>query len=259
MHPIDAARYGGPSSHWVQIEAPCAMPEGYAFTATHNEQSFSVTVPKGGVQPGQVISVPFGANHATEGTPFLNKSAREHDVGSWKDGLFDCCRFGPCHPSFLHALFCPQILMAQVLTRLKMNWLGDRAPEHEWTRTFWRVLVIVGFYAAWNLLSPAFDDDDDTSFSHNVMYRSVDWTFAIYTLFVLSKLRRQVRLLFDIPIQYRVLGQWEDCCLSFWCGLCVVSQVARQTCEYEEQQAACWSPTGLQSPSILDATSVLTV
>ena len=194
----------------------------------------------------------------SEGTPFiLGHTLREGQFGSWKDGLFDCCRNGLCHPSLVCAFFCPQILMAQVLTRLKMNWLGDRAPEHEWKSTFRTMLWILGAYWILTmLLSPS--KSAEASFLQSVLYRLLGWALTIYTLVVLTKVRRQVRLLFDIPIQSRLLGQGEDVCLSFWCGCCVVSQLARQTCDYDEEKAAWWSSTGLQSSS-LGPTSVLTV
>jgi hypothetical protein len=172
--------------------------------------------------------------------------------------LLDCCRYGPCHPSLLHALLCPQILMAQVLTRLKMNWCGDRAPEYEWKRTFRKVVVIVGLYWGMTILLSPYHGKEEAPFLQTMLYRMVGWAFTIYTLFVLTKLRQQVRLMFDIPVRIWCFGPWEDLCLSFWCGLCVVSQVARQTCEYEEQRAACWSSTGLMSSS-RESTTVMTV
>jgi hypothetical protein len=56
--------------------------------------------------------------------------------------------FGPWHPSFLNACCFPQILTAQVLTRLKFSWLGDPALSNDkvWKSTFKIALVILVAY-----------------------------------------------------------------------------------------------------------------
>lgn len=61
----------------------------------------------------------------SETTPLFTSINQQHNNQQWKDGLFDCFRYGYCHVTIWNALCCPQILMAQVLTRLNMTWLGD--------------------------------------------------------------------------------------------------------------------------------------
>jgi Cys-rich protein (TIGR01571 family) len=186
----------------------------------------------------------------TEGTPFiLNNAIRESNVGAWKDGLFDCCRLGPCHPTLLHSVFCPQILMAQGLTRLKLNWLGERAPDHEWKRTFVNVCWIVAFYWILTTLLSPYNGNEAAPWFQWTFYRLIGWAFTIYTWVVLTRLRRSVRLVFEIPVRYKYLGQLEDFCIAFWCGCCAVSQMARQTCDYDEHSGACFSVTGVASSS----------
>jgi len=229
--------------------------------------------PPGGVQKGQSFTVPFPftGDFRSEVTPFiLNSSATasgapfqqyQHHQGQWKDDLWDCFRYGPCHQTVWNAICCPQLLMAQVLTRLKLNWLAEEAPDHEWKRTFGRVFLIVCLY--WGLTtltappsSTLLQDPetggiirippDSAPFFQLVIYHAVTWSFGLYTLLILTKLRRAVRALYEIPMQYYPqAGPLEDCCLSFWCGCCVVAQMARQTADYEEQSAACCSPNGL--------------
>ncbi|KAL7571415.1 hypothetical protein ACA910_007720 [Epithemia clementina (nom. ined.)] len=68
----------------------------------------------------------------TEVTPLfwggrIQMVQREH--GQWKDGLFDCFRFGVFHASVWNALCCPTILMAQVLTRLDLNWMAGKQSD----------------------------------------------------------------------------------------------------------------------------------
>lgn len=227
--------------------------------------------PPGGVREGQTFTVqyPSSADFRSEVTPFILNSAVAADAtlsGRWKDELFDCFRFGPCHVTVWNSVCCPQLLMAQVLTRLKMNWRGEQAPDHEWKRTFGRVFCLVCLY--WILTtvlappSPVIWQDPATgklirlptepvTTLQYICYHLVSWSFAFYTLVVLTKLRRQIRLRYEIPLQYpAAAGHMEDCCIAFWCGCCAVSQMARQTCDYDEQPAACCSPNGLGAPRL---------
>lgn len=163
---------------FVKVQAPADLPQGYVFEAIYDGQTFSVTVPKGGVVKGEQFDAPFvphppphladslcysdsigeNASNTFNGQPSAfassitmtnntmnNNTAAMNDVpviGHWKDGLCDCCRHGPFHPSFLLGFFCYPVLIAQVMTRLKLNWLGEPAPLHEWKRTFRRVVII---------------------------------------------------------------------------------------------------------------------
>ena len=196
-----------------------------------------------------------------------DESATRTPLGKWKDSLFACTRFGYFHPSLCNAIFCPQLLMAQVLTRLRMNWRGqENAPETEWRRTYRRVLLVVSLY--WGLSAllapppPLLLPDTATGDIlvtppvqqqpplHQFLYRLVFWSFAMYTTVVLARLRRVVRRQsgispFRVPAFWRVGASLEDLCLSFWCGCCTVAQVARQTCEYERERASCCSNNGL--------------
>lgn len=204
----------------------------------------------------------------SEVTPFILNSdsgaealqQQQQQQGRWKDELWDCFRFGPCHATVWNGLCCPQILMAQVLTRMKMNWLGEEAPDHEYKRTFGRVFLIVALYwLVTTLLAPpssTFIQDPETGefmripapdvpVLQMVLYHLVSWSFGLYTLVILTKLRRMVRQRYEIPLTYPLFGSMEDCCLAFWCGCCSVSQMARHTCDYEQKSASFCSPDGL--------------
>jgi Cys-rich protein (TIGR01571 family) len=150
--------------------------------------------------------------------------------------------------------------MAQILTRFKMNWLGDWVTGNEWRRTFARVVALVCIY--WvltiNLAPPdavLYKDAETGELDIKpgkpapplqlLLFHTVSLSFGLYTLVVLTKLRRMIRRRYEIPPTYLGSGDVEDCCISFWCGCCSVAQMARQTCDYEHQSAACCSPTGL--------------
>ena len=229
----------------VQVTAPCDMQAGYRFMATSDQAdqaSFSVTVPPGGVKEGQVFSVPYCHDTtATEVTPFFlhGTVARPPPLGEWNDSLWDCLAWGPGHPSFLNAFCCPQILMAQILTRYQRNWWGSPAPLAQRRRTFAIVASFVKVYWVITLTcSSAPWEDQPLRF---VLLQVVSWSMALYTLFVLTRLRGIIRRHHAIPEAF--VGQ--DFCLSFWCGWCSVAQMARQSGDYEHQAAVCCSPTGL--------------
>jgi hypothetical protein len=78
----------------MQVTAPATLPEGYEFDASIGERSVRVTVPAGGVEKGQVFSVPL-----PEKVESLITGSVSIPVGHWRDGLFDIFHYGACHPS----------------------------------------------------------------------------------------------------------------------------------------------------------------
>lgn len=80
----------------VEVTAPSDLPEGYVFEAVANGESIQVTVPPGGVKGGQVFRTPC--------VPLAGGGGAVRSImGMWKDGIYDCCRFGCCHPSLCMA------------------------------------------------------------------------------------------------------------------------------------------------------------
>lgn len=137
----------------IEVVAPCSMEAGFTLVVTHGDRSFPVTVPEGGVQENQVFKVPYWRSERflllngnsfysnsdrslvkapAENTPLFlggNMVAPNLTDSRWKDGLFHCCSLGVLHPSLWNAFCCPTILMAQVLTRLNMDWFGSQDKE----------------------------------------------------------------------------------------------------------------------------------
>lgn len=242
----------------VEIVAPTSLREGYTVDAVYNGIPFKATVPPGGVEKGQTFVVPFSPDMMTE-TPVPNEftglsSGDDAPLYQWKDGICDCCRLGVVHPSFLNACCCPQILMAQVLTRMRMNWLGTPSVEGEWKKTFQRVLTIVVVYFTLSTIfaPPAPDFTVDGKIIQNsppapvwlvIVSNLINGAFGLYTVIVLMKLRKAVRTRYHIPEQN--CPGMEDFCCSFWCTCCTVAQLARHTANYEDRRAIYCSKTGL--------------
>lgn len=216
--------------------------------------------------------------------------------GGWSTSLWDCFRHGPCHPVLCNSTFCPLILAAQVMTRLQLNPLGEPSPSYR--RTFVvMLLVVIAYWALSIWLAPPnplngddyFTEDWDAAAASGRRRVAVSWwrtgsynglyvAFAVYTWYVLTRLRAVVRLRYQIPARSAsVPGCVEDACVSFWCGCCSVAQLARQTTasyddEAESAAAACCTPTGLRiaggdaskdastiRPTRIAATTIMTV
>ena len=92
---IDPSLEGVPM---VDVVAPADLPGGYHFEAEIEGRRFLETVPKGGVQKGETFSCYMRD---------LEKVGSDIPVGRWRDGLFDCFKFGCCHGVICNALFCP--------------------------------------------------------------------------------------------------------------------------------------------------------
>lgn len=261
----------------VQVVAPATLNEGQTFNAVYEGVTFAVVVPGGGVVKGQRFIVPFNppadakvakSSGAGPYSPFNDHAP----TGRWRDRLCDCMNHGLCHPHFINALFCKEILMSQVLTRMKMTFFGVRADGEEWKFTFRNVVIlVVVFYGVMGLTttSPTFttttiDADDDGSLNdgrhiHKIevhedplsaidsfryrVNRNVSIIFFVWTVVVLTRLRRAVRERYAIP-EERCSG-CEDVCCSFWCTMCTVAQVARHTSDYDEEQAMFCNDTGV--------------
>jgi Cys-rich protein (TIGR01571 family) len=173
------------------------------------------------------LIVPFNPN-ASNGTP-----------NAWKDGLLACTRYGIFHPSFLCAWCCPLILLGQVMTRLKMDWSGhvSRKPD-EWKKTF-RTLLLIGIFKYL-----IFEDPD------HPLHAAFMILYMLYLTFLLIRVRKYIRNRDGISEDYGC-GKYEDCCIAYFLPCCTVSQLARQTANYDIEIGYYMTQDGL-APSSSD-------
>ena len=78
---------------------------------------------------------------------------------------------------------------------------------------------------------------------HQFLYILLSLPMSIYGILVVMKLRAAVRAKYGIPTG--MLGSAEDFCYVFWCNCCVLTQLARQTADYDIEQPSCCSSNGL--------------
>lgn len=209
----------------------------------------------------------------SEGTPLLEVPSGNADnagEGRWKDGLCSCFRFGLCHTSLLSACCIPQLLMAQVLNRVSLDYLGrpiTNTSAESKTRTFRIILgILIAYFVFYLLLAcpPAMvemkdNDIDDANMDlgevasitdtcpawQRGLNQLVSCAMFVYTVVVMTRLRKTVRNRYHIPTNYDT--NMEDCCYATWCGCCTVSQLARQTADYDVFAAHCCSTNGLSA------------
>jgi Cys-rich protein (TIGR01571 family) len=152
----------------------------------------------------------------------------------------------------------PQLLNAQVMTRLKLNWLGLVGPEEERKHTYRNAVIVVLLYFflsnIFSIPSPTIETDEN----RNVIVTSpppspilvainnvVNILFTAYTIIAMMRARKYIRQKYRIPETY--CHGCEDVCCAFWCGCCTVSQMARHTADYSTQNAEWCSTDGLQA------------
>jgi len=222
----------------VEVTAPATLKAGYIFKASYNGILFDVVVPTGGVVEGQNLVVPFDPKATEYGTAEV--------IGYWKDDLCACTRYGLCHPSIINACLIPLVLLGQVMTRLKLDWSAKPAPAGEWMKTFKIMAYITIIYTVlYIFLSPATPDDPAPLFS------CISFAYGVFTLVVVTRTRRIVREQNEIP-ETRCVG-CEDFCCAFWCGCCTVSQLARQTADYDVEDACFFTNDGLPPKELAPA------
>ena len=192
-------------------------------------------------------------------SPLLSSPYRR-DSESWKESLFDCFRYGYFHPALWNAICCPHLLLGQLLVRMKLTVLANRSSRRDrQSRRIIRIcitlLIMMTIYDvlfAPPLLVMEFNSSDERyrpAFSkeyplwHQLIYLLLSLPMSFYAIWIVIQLRTAMRHRYHIPTG--VLGDAEDCLHVSLCNCCVLSQMARQTANYERERASCCSATGL--------------
>ena len=151
--------------------------------------------------------------------------------------------------------------MAQVATRMKLNWLGSPAEGDLWRNTFKIVVsIVVLYYVISGILAPFKPDYEydektgemvqvgpDAPLWVTVINNIIGMSFGVYSLIVMIKVRRSVRQRYEIEAE-TCCGNAEDCCCVFFCNCCTVAQMARHTADYDQRRALCCTNTGMPDP-----------
>ena len=138
---------------------------------------------------------------------------------------------------------------------MKMTWNGEPSlASEEYKKTFKIVLIIFfcnfavdSFFACETELPVADDEGRVTMVKNNncsvfssTFASMVSSAFAIYTCIVLIKLRMAIREKYSIPGDC-----WTDVLSVMCCSFCSNVQMAFQTADYDNEESACLTTTGL--------------
>ncbi|KAG7337558.1 PLAC8 family domain containing protein [Nitzschia inconspicua] len=292
----------------VEGNGPASLSEGVVFWATitrgndatdckkPTRSSFPVRVPIGGVESGQTWLVPIMTEHDEGFTDDIgdfehNEQVQQQTVqyGQWRDGLCSCFRHGLCHPHIWNAWLCPQILLGQLLVRMKMTWIihnpfqkisntdnsvgsasdgnnnNNNNPNSQTTASsiqsvFRKIMVLAVLLSLYDatMSPPLFDlqmEEDTGEFTivqgigfpvwHQILYLLLSLPMTVWGIVVVVRLRAAIRHKHNIPPGR--LGQCEDFLCVCCCNCCVMSQMARQTADYDgDEPASCCSPNGIR-------------
>lgn len=158
------------------------------------------------------------------------------------------------------------------MTRMGLDWAGSpvspSARATRWSPLKVMVALAAAYYAIHVLVDaiiqvyivpPPAETDTDTAAPPDlpalviilVAFRGLlALVYGIYILFAMIKTRMYIRNKYKIRREQNYCCGADDCCVSFWCGCCTVSQMYRHTADYDVYSAACCTETGL-SPHIV--------
>jgi len=189
--------------------------------------------------------------------------------GRWRDNLCDC--FGYCcRPVCLNTWFCSPCLLAQVMSRVGLNAVGEQTtPKLSQNTSRHVVSVLAVIYTFLTVIDRSFPKVetcvtlfDDDAFDDNMrgtascsstfengtvafLYSALKFLVGLYVLIIIFRTRNFIRKKSEIAG-----SDCEDCCCAYWCSCCVIGQMARHTAQYDTQSDECCSFNGLcnQSP-----------
>lgn len=221
---------------------------------------------------GQTFTVPT--------QPLLSDNVYRIPMRMWKDSLFDFCKYGPFHSSFLLSCLFPLVSLGQIYTRLELSWHGTPIPQQTNThRSRLGFKIMVGmtlWYIFMKQIITSFELSYHTYYLLNMIYMT-------FIAVLVGKTRRYMRERYDIPSTFASLrrhrlgggngtmhdvdeeedeehgivhtccGELEDYALSAVCYPCVVSQMNRHTAMYDTYEGSVCNSDGLpkHAPQII--------
>ncbi|KAI2513576.1 PLAC8 family [Fragilaria crotonensis] len=262
-------------SETAEVVAPSNLEGGYHLEVDVNGVTRTVIVPEGGVVMGQTFVGDVVPSTAAISDSVVQKPVNDGiPTGQWRDGLCDCCIFGPFHSMCCLSYWLGPVVLGQVMTRMSRNWIGGPGNPPDTNNTYMTVLIIFLVYVVlWIIFysvlvssancttSNGYYDDDyyttttctggSTYTAMSALLSIINISFSVYILVALCQTRRKIRDKYNIPPS--ACGGCDDCCCSFWCPCCTVNQMARHTNDYRAYPVecctgACFNKTG-QPPS----------
>jgi Cys-rich protein (TIGR01571 family) len=236
----------------VDVVAPADLPGGYQFEAEIDNKYFLATVPAGGVRKGQTFSC-----HMRE--------MKESDIplGRWRDGLFDCFRYGVTHPMLLNSVICPLLALSQVEGRLGLDVMGKQASRDTPKEGLWSTRgMMITVLVFWLFLNAVILSGFEYKLEHYVRLSPADIVslalvngfmmfFAVNATVNTRTFLREKYHIGEDKNQSRI----RDILSAVFCMPLSIAQMGRHTTSYEEYDGSCCNDTGIaQSENSDDVT-----
>ena len=242
---------------FIRVVAPATLEEGYAFDVMLHGEAFTVTVPQGGVVKGEEFEIPYPTPSTEEtvtGRAWTDEEEEENEAqvaqeeeednseedtnksklvaGRWRTTLCSCCDVST-QATFWLGLCCTPVLLAQLITRLGLDWRGRASTsKEEVSLSFNKILLsfiavlILGYIpiAGWVII-------------------------AAYLIAIIVGVGKNVRA--TMRRKYKIRSSTccdalDDCLCMCLCGPCSAIQMARHTHNDKEYPGFCCTTTGLE-------------
>ena len=254
----------------IRVIAPLTLKEGYTFDVLVDGEPYTVSVPKGGVKEGQEFQVPYererhdlGQEESYFAPPpsgYNTKSPEEKvgdsqtlpansgseddgdemkfdqfgvPMGKWRTTLGSCCDV-VMQSTFWMGCFCTPVMIAQLLTRMKLTWKGEEGVPAETSLTYNRILLSFLFVLAFSQIP-------------GLGLVLVPLYYLIVVVYIGSNLRRYIRGRYRIRsyLPTKLGDKMDDACCMFWCCCCSAMQMARHTHDDKEYPGYGCTTTGI--------------
>lgn len=233
----------------VEVVAPATLPAGYHFNVEIGRRSLLVQVPHAGVVEGQI----FPAIVVTEEI----KPAESIPLGDWRDGIFDCLKFGICQPMCWLTLCVWTWSLGQIMTRLHLNACGEPEKSRSPKCSAFAVIVILSCVSTFftsifghvimgsSIVEEEHGGNDEGWSMATTMTRAA-MSFFSFLFFIIIAVRSRYYIRKKYKIKPKYGGPCEDSCCMLCCPCCAVCQMARHTVDYEQHDSRCCTKTGLR-------------
>lgn len=167
-----------------------------------------------------------------EDTHYYDKNGTP--MGGWRTRLFSCCDV-VTQSTFWMGCFCAPVLIAQIVTRLKLTWNGEEGTPAQAALSFNKLVLALVFTMAFIWIP----------FVGGIFLFLYYFVVIVY---VGSKVRSYMRRRYKIPstLPTRCGDRIDDFCMMLFCGCCSTIQMARHTHDDKDHPGHACTTNGLQ-------------
>jgi Cys-rich protein (TIGR01571 family) len=178
----------------------------------------------------------------------IDQAKIEIPSGRWRNGICDCCTYGPCHAQCWLTFCCAPLALGQIMTRMNETVWGDASTTRNPQGCFRPFRVMIGIAVLiyfLNTIAISRSMANPNQQQRLGFLNVVSLVLSIYLVTVHTKTRNRIRRTYNIGSDNgdHCIG---DCCCACWCAGCSICQMASHTADYRNtHRAKCCTETGL--------------